>query len=597
MNGSQNTPSPPPDISPASDFLRIDWPMLWKGLVIIAAACWVYAPTLHATWYGDDPLYLTENPLLKDPTRLWKAWFEPGSFIEYYPLTQSVQWYQWLAWGTSDTFGYHVSNLVLHILSALLFWRLLNKFGLRLAWVGGFLFAIHPVMVDSIGTACELKNTLSLPPFLLAMALYFDFEETRQPHAYLLTLTMFAVAMLCKITMMFFPIMILIYAWWKRDRVTLNDLKISAPFFVLTLVLVAINLQTSIWYAQGTHYVQPGPTPLGGLESRAALTGLSLAFYFGHCFLAWPIMPFYLQWPIDPPSLLQFAPWFGVFLVIGWCWRQREGWGRHALLGLSFFTLGLAPFLGVYKVTYMCLTWFQDHFLYLPIIGLIAIVVAGLEQAGEQLPRKVYPPGVAVTTLAAALLAFQTHSYAKLFADPEELWAYNLQFNPNSWMARYHYGINLISVGQLNKERLEQGIEQLQESTALNPDFFSSQFILGLALNDDSRPVEAIGPLQEAVRIKPDYDMSRFVLGVNLEKAQRFPEAVEQFEALLKLNPHSDQAHTCLGVTLAHMGRNAEAVEQFQIALQINPENAQARNFLAQWQNQQTRATQKPVTP
>jgi hypothetical protein len=87
---------------------------------------------LRGDWVWDDNIYLKNNPLLHDPARLWKAWFAPGSFMEYYPIEQSVQWLQWQLWG-NDTLGYHLTNLALHLINALLVWRLLSKFGLRLA--------------------------------------------------------------------------------------------------------------------------------------------------------------------------------------------------------------------------------------------------------------------------------------------------------------------------------------------------------------------------------------------------------------------------------------------------------------------------------
>ncbi len=74
---------------------------------------------------------------------MWKAWFVPGSFIEYYPIAQTVQWVQWQLWH-EQTLGYHVTNVLLHAASALLLWRLLAKLGLRYAWLGGMLFAVHP---------------------------------------------------------------------------------------------------------------------------------------------------------------------------------------------------------------------------------------------------------------------------------------------------------------------------------------------------------------------------------------------------------------------------------------------------------------------
>ena len=118
------------------------WTWLLQALLIISASIWVFWPAVHGQWIGDDSWYIVENPLLGDPQRLWKAWFVLGSWVEYYPIEETVQWVQWQLWH-EDTFGYHLTNIGLHACSALLFWRLLRKFGTPLAWLGGLIFAVH----------------------------------------------------------------------------------------------------------------------------------------------------------------------------------------------------------------------------------------------------------------------------------------------------------------------------------------------------------------------------------------------------------------------------------------------------------------------
>src|SRR6185295_15506375 len=102
---------------------------------------------------------------------------------------------------------------------------LLSKFGLRLAWLGGLLFAIHPVQVESVAWIAELKNTLSLSPFLLAMCAFIDYDQRRQQKDYWISVGLFLMAMLCKPSMVMFPIVILLYTWWKRSGIGWRDLK------------------------------------------------------------------------------------------------------------------------------------------------------------------------------------------------------------------------------------------------------------------------------------------------------------------------------------------------------------------------------------
>jgi len=88
-----------------TEYVLPEWNLiLIHAAIISVAVLWIYWPVLHGDWVWDDSMYISQNPLLSDPARLWKAWFQPGSFIEYYPIEQTVQWVQWNLWGT-DTLG------------------------------------------------------------------------------------------------------------------------------------------------------------------------------------------------------------------------------------------------------------------------------------------------------------------------------------------------------------------------------------------------------------------------------------------------------------------------------------------------------------
>ena len=92
-----------------------------------------------------------------------------------------MQWVQWHLWH-DQVAGYHITNIVLHILGALLLWRALHKLGAGAAWLGGLLFAVHPLVVESVAWMSEIKNTLSLPLLLLAALAFLEFDEKRQGH-------------------------------------------------------------------------------------------------------------------------------------------------------------------------------------------------------------------------------------------------------------------------------------------------------------------------------------------------------------------------------------------------------------------------------
>jgi tetratricopeptide (TPR) repeat protein len=543
----------------------VPWQTIFQALVIAASVLWIYWPALHGDWLWDDDLLVTDNPVVHDPSGLWNIWFEPGNLVDYQPLKVSVVWLQWQLWG-NDTLRYHLTNVFLHMLSALLVWRLLSKFGLRLAWLGGLIFAIHPVQVESVAWIAELKNTLSLPPFLWAMCAFIDYEEHGKSKDYFLALGLFLVAMLCKPTMVIFPVVILLYAWWKTGRVGWSDVKASAPFFVVSLALGLVT----VWFLHH-HTMGEDAIPMGGFFSRLACAGLSLSFYFSKCFLPVGLLPTYPRWVVDPPTLAQFLPWPILLTVIFWFWTKRGSWGRHALLGLGFFLINLAPFVGFSAASYMAFTWVMDHVLYIPIIGLIGLVVAALGRMEMLMPASFRPYSIGLGIVVLALLVFDSRGYAALYVDSKTLWTYEFQHNPEAYTAH-----NDLGSAFFHKGRLSEAMEQYELALQIKPDYVEEYNNIGVALLESGHVSEAMEQFEQALQIKPDYAEARNNLGSALQQAGRLNEAVEQFDLALKIKPDYASAHINLGLILSQTGHVPEAVEQFKQALQIDPYSAEA---------------------
>ena len=519
---------------------------------------------MQGDWLWDDKELIRDYALIHDPAGLWRIWSDPGSMVDFYPVWTSVEWVQWHLWG-NETAGYHATNVALHLLSAMLVWRLFAKLGLRLAWLGGLIFAIHPVQVESVAWMVELKNTLSLPPFLLAMCAYLDFDAGGRRRDYGLALGWFLLAMLCKTTMAMFPVVILLYAWWKRGRIGWTDVKAGAPFFAVSLGLGMVT----IWFQQ-VHAIQGNAVAMGGFLSRVALAGFAMCFYFFHSLWPAELLPIYPKWTIDPPPAGEFLPWIALGAVAYACWAKRGTWGRHVLLGLGFFLLNLAPFLGFTSAYYMNFSWVLDHVLYIPVIGLIGLLIAGLGVACERLPSvTVRRCGMGLVTVIVALLAWKSHVYAGRFANDETLWTYTLERNPDAWPAHNNLGAFLLRAG-----RFEEAMAQFKEAVRLYPPLAEAHNNWGNALLQLGRSPEAMQQYEAAIRINPGYGSPRYNLAVALTRAGRSPEAIAQYEALLEINPNDAEVHENLGELLLHSGRAAEAAEQFAAALRNDPHYA-----------------------
>src|SRR6202451_4082703 len=89
---------------------------------LVSAVFLAYQPAWRGGFIWDDDIHLLENPVLKTGG-LARAWV-PGSYINYWPLTFTVYRLEFEIWGL-NLLGYHLVNITLHALSALVAWRVL----------------------------------------------------------------------------------------------------------------------------------------------------------------------------------------------------------------------------------------------------------------------------------------------------------------------------------------------------------------------------------------------------------------------------------------------------------------------------------------
>ncbi|HEY4798393.1 MAG TPA: hypothetical protein VII99_04870, partial [Bacteroidia bacterium] len=311
------------------------WKTVLQTLVIVAAGLWIYWPALDGDWFFDDEL-ITANSKLRSLQGLWQIWLAAPT--DYYlPLTSTLLWIEWQLWG-NEPLGYHLCNLALHILSGFLIWRLFNRLGLRWGWFGGFLFVIHPLAVESVAWVSEIKNTLSLPLFLLSFDAWLDAEEKKS--SYLRSVFFYLAAMLAKTSTIMLPLVILLYCWWRRGRITRQELIQTIPYFFIAVVL---GLATVLLQSQrGVEF--------GGFATRLIGAGSAIFFYLGKFIFPATLMPIYPRWNLDTPSFLQVMALPTLVVLLFGFWTQRKGWGRHVLFGFGFFLLNLLPVLGLVRM-------------------------------------------------------------------------------------------------------------------------------------------------------------------------------------------------------------------------------------------------------
>ncbi len=529
-----------------------------QAAAIAAAAAWVFQPALHGGWLWDDGLEIARNPLLRDPAGWWKAWIGPAG-LDYFPLKTMLQWAQWQLWG-GHLAGYHASNIVLHIASAWLLWRLLARLGVRTAWLGGMLFAVHPLAVESVAWISEFKNVVSLPLLLLSFGAFLDWDAVRSRRAYLLSLLWFAAAMLCKTTVAMLPAVLILFAWWRRGRVGRADWIATAPFIAISAVLGLVTLKFQWSRAMG---LAGAPAVWGGAWRQA---GWSLLDDLRSCVIPVGLAPVYGPIQTALPALL---PWIAIAAGLALFWCARKGWGRHALLVSGWMLLNLLPVIGLIPMAYLRVSPRADHLVYLSLAGAAGGAAAAFgalwERAiGAKPALRIVLAGVASVCLA--FLASASRAYAGAFAGEPSLWSLAVARQPDAWLARSNWGRVLLEEG-----RPEAALAQLRIAARLEPASAEVRANLGEALDRCGQPAEALAQYRMAARVEPEFAGGRYDLGCALLRAGRTAEAEGELRAAVRLAPGYAAAHNNLGLALARLGRLQEAVAEYRAALRLDP--------------------------
>ena len=553
MPSLRPTPPPPSGNLPAGGA----WPWPRLGLLLLAATLLAYLPALDGEFLWDDEGHVT-RPELRPWAGLGRIWTEVGATQQYYPLLHSVFWVQHRLWGDA-TFGYHLSNVVWHALSALVLAAVLRRLAVPGAVLAAAAFALHPVAVESVAWIAEQKNTLSTLFYLAAALLWLRFDATRRPGAYAGATALFVAALLTKTVTATLPAALLVVAWWRRGTLGWRgDVAPLLPWFALG---AGAGLGTA-WLE--TNQIGAEAGDLAGPAARVVLAGRIVWFYLGK--VLWPadLAFFYPRWTIDPGAAWQWLfPGAALAVVTGLYLRRARG--RGPLAAALVWGGTLFPALGFVDVYPFLFSYVADHFQYLALPVLLAFLAATAVHAWAARGWSPAAGRVAAAGLLA-VLGTLTWRQAGHYRDVVALYEATLARNPDSWAAHLNLGAHLVDTG-----RPADGLPHLQRAHALRPGTPEVLNSLADALQRVGRPRDALPLVDEALRRQPRFAAAHNTRGAILMPLGRAAEGIASFRRALELQPGLVPARVNLGWALANGGQLAEAVGEFSAARDASP--------------------------
>jgi protein O-mannosyl-transferase len=557
------------------------WERGWlKGVLLLAAVILVYQPAWHGKPIWDDDAHLTP-PGLRSTQGLARIWDEPGATQQYYPLVHSIFWVESKFWGAA-TPGYHLINILLHALSALLLWKILRRLQVPGAYWAAALFALHPVCVESVAWISEIKNTLSGAFYLGAALVYLRFDGSRKWKFYFVALVLFMFGLMSKTVVATLPAALLVVFWWQRGKLSWRqEVFPLIPFFVVGMGagLFTAWMEWKFVGARGSGY------DFTFIE-RVLIAGRAIWFYLGK--LIWPVdLTFiYPRWHVSQTVWWQYLfPIATILVSAGLWWLSRRN--RAPLAAWLFFVGTLFPALGFLNVYPFRYSFVADHFQYLAGMGPITLAAAGMALfLGSSANRRPFLQPIICGTLLLGL-GISSWLQSRMYTDMETLWRTTITKNPTAFLACNNLGNILATQGND-----DEAMALFRRAIEIKPDYLEAHYNLANALDRQGKPDEAISQFEKAIEINPDFAAAHNNLGTALLDQGRLEEASGQYHQAIEKDPAYAEAYNNLGYLLAKQGRSGEAIEAYRKAIELKPDRAEFYNNLGNLLAAQGRTTE-----
>jgi tetratricopeptide (TPR) repeat protein len=564
----------------------------------------------------DDPVYVTRNSHIQSGITLdGFRWAFSTTYAEFWhPLTWLSLMFDYHLYSLNAG-GYHLTNLILHIMSALLLFWLFNRMTgtiWRSAFVAG-LFALHPLHVESVAWIAERKDVLSAFFWMLTLCLYVYYTEKPAIRRYLPVLLCFACALMSKPMVVTLPVVMILLDYWPLGRlqpqkiatnltdvmnVSTNQIrkktkskkealkgKISAPndrklseskvemirrrrwqlwekipFFAFSAVFSIITL-----YAQTAD--KPRSVKYFSLVSRLANAPVSFVTYLEKTF--WPhnlavFYPFSDQlpvWQVLGSALLILVISAAIivtvkrlpYLFVGWLW----------------YAITLLPVIGIIQVGLHAMA---DRYTYLPLIGIGIILGWGIPSLfpREDMRKKIlFPAGIIVL----AILTVLTWRQCSYWKNSIELLNHTLRVTKDNDMAHNNIGLALFAEG-----KIEEAIDHYNKTLRITPDNAGVYDNRGNAYYVLGRYKRAIEDYNEAIRLQPDYAMAYSNRGIAYYALGQHQLAIEDYNEAIRLKPDDAAVYNNRGPAYYNLGQYQRAIEDYNEAIRLKPDDVAAYN-------------------
>lgn len=573
------------------------------ALILIALSVFaVYSNAYNCPFVFDDERSIVEREVIRDlrDYASLERLLEPRAIID---LSFALNY----RFGKLEPFGYHLVNILIHILNGfLVYWLSLAVLGQlseakaprrarrpptasieMVSLFAALIFVLHPVQTQAVTYIVQRYASVATLFYLSSLLCYVRARISAQSPrgdpgtgaiygSYFLSALFAAAAFLSKQNAASLPAVILLVEWILFDR-TWQGWKEKLPWIAIFSVLWVLLVLFVAGLFSG------GADSAGLLEDVSGLAKETerigrwqylctqfnvLVIYIRLLFLPVEQNLDYV-YPFKQGFFDGYTPLAFLFLAGVAALGIRQLRRRPLIsLGIFYFFITLSVESSIIPIRDALF----EHRLYLPMFG-FALLVSHLvlHSLSGKRPWMLFAAACILVALGAA-----TYARNAVWRDGTTLWSDVVSKSPHNHRAR-----NNLANALANRGQLDEAIAQYETALRIHPDYDKAHNNLANALNERGQTDRAIRHYREALRLNPDYEKAHANLANALIGQGRTDEAIAHYREALRVRPGNAQAHSDLGVALGRRGRIDEAIEQYREALRLEPEFPEAHYNLA----------------
>ncbi|MEW6713869.1 MAG: tetratricopeptide repeat protein [Nitrospirota bacterium] len=531
-------------------------------LLIVIAGILSYSNTFKVPFEFDDKVMVVENPTIKS-LQYFIDMDKAKEAGVYELLISRTAGYLSFAINYKihglDVTGYHIFNLSVHIINALLiYWFVLLTFntpyflkiiqspqspavplfsqkaqmGIFTAVFSALFFAVHPIQTEAVTYIWQRVTSLATLFYLLSLVMYIKFRRAEgTPNSgsrylfYLSSVFSAALSMKSKEIAFTLPVIITLYEFiffdgkFKKRIITLIPLILTMLIIPLTIINVSTGkpLGDLISDASDATRIDTTISRTDYLftQFRVIVTYIRLLFVPVNQNLDYDY-PAYNSF-FEPGVFLSFLLLFSILaLGIRLFYRSRPPVfslptsNCHMLIYFRLISFGIFWFfitLSVESSFIPIVDLIFEHRVYLPSVGFFMALTSAIEAGTERWrERGVYAKKAVIYAMLAVALALSVAAYARndIWNDGVKLWGNTVEGSPEKARPHYNLGVALTDQG-----RTDEAINEYKTAIRLNPDYVKAHYNLGSTYMSQGRNDQAIKEFKIVLALKPDYPLVR----------------------------------------------------------------------------------------